>query len=94
MFGWQLGVRVSHLSPPRRRRWRVFRRTVGQQSRNRALPHLDEQKAPHYTISRIAQIERRQKVEVGIPETVLKDDVRIRKLLNQLKCLIGQPSIR
>lgn len=62
MSGWQLGVIVSYLSPPPRRGgWRGFRRTVGQQSRNRALPHPDEQKSPHGTVSRVAQIERRQK---------------------------------
>lgn len=85
MSGWQLGVSVSNSLPPGSGAWGEFRRTVGQQSRNRTLPHPDEQKVPHYTICRIAQIERRQKVEVGIPETVLKDDAGIWKLVDQLK---------
>lgn len=32
-------------------------------------------------------------MEMGIPETVLKNDVGVWKLVDQLKCLVGQPSI-
>lgn len=94
MSGWQLGVSVSNSLPPGSGAWGEFQRTVGQQSRNRALSHAHEQKAPHDADSRVAQIERRQKVEMGIPETVLKNDVGVWKLVDQLKCLVGQPSIR
>ena len=93
MSGWQLEVSVSDVTSET---WWMgrFGRTVGQQPRNCALLHPDKQEARQAAVSRVAQIERRQKVEVCIPETVLKDDVGIWKLLDQLKGLVGQPSVR